>query len=103
MKGAYTVELVEQLLASDLGELRLRLTRHHLLLGTREDGQEVRISPYGWPPCYLPGHRAAASRRWRGGSASAWSRRVISAAITRRYTLPATSPLTGAAGGGPTS
>jgi hydroxymethylpyrimidine pyrophosphatase-like HAD family hydrolase len=47
--GAGVVELIEQLLVSDLGELEPRLTRHHLLLGTREDGQEVRVSPYGGP------------------------------------------------------
>jgi hydroxymethylpyrimidine pyrophosphatase-like HAD family hydrolase len=47
--GAGVVELIEQLLVSDLSELEPRLTRHHLLLGTREDGQEVRISPYGGP------------------------------------------------------
>jgi hydroxymethylpyrimidine pyrophosphatase-like HAD family hydrolase len=47
--GAGVMELVERLLASDLDELEPRLTRHHLLLGTREDGQEVRVSPYGGP------------------------------------------------------
>lgn len=47
--GAGVAELIERLLASDLGELEPCLTRHHLLLGTREDGQDVRVSPYGGP------------------------------------------------------
>jgi hypothetical protein len=47
--GAGVVELIEQLLATDLGEVAPRLTRHHLLLGTREDGREVRVSPWGGP------------------------------------------------------
>lgn len=45
--GAGVVELIDQLLASDLRELEPRLTRHHLLLGTREDEQPVRVPPYG--------------------------------------------------------
>src|SRR5262249_11153616 len=32
---------------NDLSGLEGRLTRHHLLLGTRADGQEVRLPPYG--------------------------------------------------------
>ena len=47
--GAGVQELIDRLLVSDLAELEPRLTRHRILLGTREDGQEVRISPYGGP------------------------------------------------------
>jgi HAD superfamily hydrolase (TIGR01484 family) len=47
--GAGVVELIERLLATDLSEVAPRLSRHHLLLGTREDGQEVRVSPWGGP------------------------------------------------------
>ncbi len=45
--GAGVVELIEELLRNDLADREPRLTRHHLLLGTRDDGSEVRIPPYG--------------------------------------------------------
>ena len=45
--GAGVVELIDQLIADDLAECEPRLTRHHLLLGTRDDGTEVRVRPYG--------------------------------------------------------
>jgi HAD superfamily hydrolase (TIGR01484 family) len=45
--GAGVVELIEQLLADDLAALEPRLVRHHVLLGTADDGREVRIPPYG--------------------------------------------------------
>jgi hypothetical protein len=45
--GAGVRELIARLLASDVAELEPHLTRHHLLLGTREDGPEVRLSPHG--------------------------------------------------------
>jgi HAD superfamily hydrolase (TIGR01484 family) len=45
--GAGVTELIEMLVANDLQEQEGRLTRHHLLLGTREGGGEVRIKPYG--------------------------------------------------------
>jgi len=45
--GAGVVELVECLLATDLAELAPRLTRHAILLGRRDDGEEVKIDPYG--------------------------------------------------------
>ena len=47
--GAGVQELIERLLVSDLADLEPHLTRHHILLGTREDGQEVSVSPYGGP------------------------------------------------------
>jgi HAD superfamily hydrolase (TIGR01484 family) len=47
--GAGVQELIDGLLANDLAELEPRLTRHHILLGTCEDGQEVRVNPYGRP------------------------------------------------------
>ena len=34
-------------MTSDLSELEPQLTRHEILLGTREDEQEVRLKPYG--------------------------------------------------------
>jgi hydroxymethylpyrimidine pyrophosphatase-like HAD family hydrolase len=49
VNGTGVQELIAQLLVSDLAELEPRLTRHHILLGTREDGQEVRVSPRGGP------------------------------------------------------
>jgi hypothetical protein len=45
--GAGVRELVERLLASDLAELAPRLSRHTIVLGRRENGEEVRIEPYG--------------------------------------------------------
>ena len=44
-------DLAERLLASDLAELAPRLTRHWVLVGTRADGTEMRLDPYG--PCLL--------------------------------------------------
>ncbi|HLH23976.1 MAG TPA: HAD hydrolase family protein [Chloroflexota bacterium] len=45
--GAGVVELIERLLADDLRGLEPYLTRHHLVLGTRADGSELRLPPYG--------------------------------------------------------
>ncbi|WP_447980068.1 HAD-IIB family hydrolase [Candidatus Nitrospira bockiana] len=45
--GAGVQELIEALLEHDLEHCEPKLVRHRILLGTREDGQEVRISPYG--------------------------------------------------------
>ncbi len=46
-RGAGVVELIEKLVADDLQELEPRLARHEILLGTRDDGQEVHLKPYG--------------------------------------------------------
>lgn len=46
--GAGVVELIDAMIAGDLKELEPRLERHHLPLGTREDGGEVRLPPHGW-------------------------------------------------------
>lgn len=45
--GAGVVQLVQDLVSDDLSQYDDRLTRHHILLGTRDDGREIRISPYG--------------------------------------------------------
>src|SRR5437867_12032840 len=45
--GGGVVELIDQVLASDLRELEPRLARYDILLGTRADGEEVRVKPYG--------------------------------------------------------
>ena len=45
--SAGVVELIKQLVKDDLGILEPKLTRHHILLGTRADGQEEYIQPYG--------------------------------------------------------
>src|SRR5215211_3671807 len=45
--GKGVIELVDKLVDSDLVELEPQLTRHEILLGVREDGQEMRIKPYG--------------------------------------------------------
>ncbi len=46
-RGAGVVELIEKLVADDLRELEPRLARHEILLGTRDNGQEVHLKPYG--------------------------------------------------------
>jgi HAD superfamily hydrolase (TIGR01484 family) len=45
--GAGVVELIEELVRSDLAARDARLARHHILLGSRDDGSEVRVPPYG--------------------------------------------------------
>jgi hydroxymethylpyrimidine pyrophosphatase-like HAD family hydrolase len=45
--GAGVVELVDRLLEGELADVEPRLTRHHILVGTQEGGQEIRIPPYG--------------------------------------------------------
>lgn len=45
--GAGVVELINELVADDLRARESCLTRHQILLGNRDDGREVRISPYG--------------------------------------------------------
>jgi hypothetical protein len=45
--GAGVVELIGQLEADDLASVEPNLTRNHVLLGTRDDGREVSIPPYG--------------------------------------------------------
>jgi HAD superfamily hydrolase (TIGR01484 family) len=44
--GAGATELIDEIIASDLRERDTMLTRHHLLLGTSEDGTPIRISPF---------------------------------------------------------
>jgi hypothetical protein len=44
--GAGVRELIDEIIASDLRERDTKLTRHHLLLGTSEDGTPIRISPF---------------------------------------------------------
>ncbi|MCI0401181.1 MAG: ATP-binding protein [Gammaproteobacteria bacterium] len=39
--------MAELLVKSDLQDFAGRLIRHEILLGTREDGEEVRLQPYG--------------------------------------------------------
>ena len=45
--GTGVIELVDKLVDSDLVELEPSLTRHELVIGTREDGEQIRIKPYG--------------------------------------------------------
>ena len=45
--GAGVTELIEKLIEGDLADLEGRLSRHAILLGTRETGEEVRLNPYG--------------------------------------------------------
>jgi hydroxymethylpyrimidine pyrophosphatase-like HAD family hydrolase len=45
--GAGVVQVIQEMVNQDLSHYDDRLTRYHILLGTREDGEEVRMSPYG--------------------------------------------------------
>lgn len=45
--GDGVVQLIQELAIHDLSQYEDRLMRYHLLLGTRDDDKEVRISPYG--------------------------------------------------------
>jgi hypothetical protein len=45
--GRGVAELIDRLVAADLSRVKGRLARHHLLLGSREDGSEVRLPPHG--------------------------------------------------------
>jgi hypothetical protein len=46
-RGVGVVELIKEMIGSDLRELAPRLARHRIVLGTRADGSEVTIEPYG--------------------------------------------------------
>ena len=45
--GAGVAELAERIIASDLREMESRLDRHEIVLGIRENEQELRLKPYG--------------------------------------------------------
>jgi hydroxymethylpyrimidine pyrophosphatase-like HAD family hydrolase len=45
--GEGVIELIDELVTTDLGEREHLLGRHHLLFGTRDNGAEVRVRPYG--------------------------------------------------------
>jgi hydroxymethylpyrimidine pyrophosphatase-like HAD family hydrolase len=45
--GRGVVELIDEIVREDLQAREDRLQRHHILLGHRESGEEVRLSPYG--------------------------------------------------------
>jgi hydroxymethylpyrimidine pyrophosphatase-like HAD family hydrolase len=45
--GAGVVQLIDDMVSDDLSQYDTRLARHHILIGTRENGEEVRVSPYG--------------------------------------------------------
>lgn len=45
--GRGVTQLVRKLLEDDLADLEPKLARHHILLGEDDDGEEVRLNPYG--------------------------------------------------------
>ena len=45
--GAGVAQLIQDMISHDLAHHENRLTRHHVLLGTRDDGEDIRMSPYG--------------------------------------------------------
>ena len=46
-RGDGVVQLIDALLEDDLVHVEDRLTRHHILIGTSENGTEMRLPPYG--------------------------------------------------------
>jgi hydroxymethylpyrimidine pyrophosphatase-like HAD family hydrolase len=45
--GAGVVELIDELLRDDLASFEPRLERHHVLLGTDDQGNEIHVRPHG--------------------------------------------------------
>jgi hydroxymethylpyrimidine pyrophosphatase-like HAD family hydrolase len=45
--GAGVVELIDEMLRDDLASFEPRLERHHVLLGTDDEGNEIHIRPHG--------------------------------------------------------
>ena len=45
--GDGVAELIDKLIANDLADLEDRLSRHSILVGTRAEGEEERLNPYG--------------------------------------------------------
>jgi HAD superfamily hydrolase (TIGR01484 family) len=45
--GDGVVQLIDKLIDGDLADLEARLSRHSILVGTRAEGEEVRLDPYG--------------------------------------------------------
>jgi len=45
--GDGVVQLIDKLIENDLADLEDRLSRHFIPIGTRADGEEVRLDPYG--------------------------------------------------------
>jgi hypothetical protein len=45
--GEGVVQLIDKLLENDLADLEDRLSRHFIPIGTRTDGEEVRLDPHG--------------------------------------------------------
>lgn len=45
--GAGVAELIDALLKDDLASCERKLVRHHILVGTAEDGTEVKLPPHG--------------------------------------------------------
>jgi HAD superfamily hydrolase (TIGR01484 family) len=45
--GDGVIQLIDKLIDGDLADLEARLSRHSILVGTRAEGEEVRLDPYG--------------------------------------------------------
>ena len=93
-RGAGVVELIDRVLDDDLEDLSRCLARHRVLLGHRDDGSERVDRMLRARTCWSPARPAAASRRSRRASSSAWPSRVTSSwwwtprGITRRSKAP---------------
>jgi hydroxymethylpyrimidine pyrophosphatase-like HAD family hydrolase len=81
--GAGVVELIDELLDDDLARREGQLTRHHVLLGTRADGAEVRLPPYG-PALLVAGSS--------GGGKSTLATGLLERLAERKYQLCVVDP-----------
>jgi hypothetical protein len=81
--GAGVEELVAAVLRDDLRSVEPRLERHHLLLGTSEDGGEVRLPPY-YCNLLITGSR--------GGGKSALARALMDRLTKSRYQFCVVDP-----------
>jgi len=81
--GAGVEELIAAILQDDLRSVESRLTRHHLLLGTASDGQEVRLPPY---------HCNLLITGRRGGGKSSLARALMDRLTKSRYQFCVVDP-----------
>jgi HAD superfamily hydrolase (TIGR01484 family) len=64
--GAGVVELIDELIANDLGKVDSRLIHRHIVLGTRLDRTVVRVPPYG-PNILVAGPSGSGKSTWVAG------------------------------------
>jgi HAD superfamily hydrolase (TIGR01484 family) len=65
-RGAGVTEMIGALVADDLREIAPRLSRHDIPLGTRDDGEALRVHPYG-TSLLLAGASGSGKSTWATG------------------------------------